>query len=358
MALWGTLKDKFQDFWLAIWVDYVVVPYSKYDLKQPLQFPLFFLVFPLLTLLVALFRAREEDRTRTRTALQALLTILTPTCSLWPTRYTKLAKCLGSVPNPRISVPLETIIEDTIDGVIEFRDPINDLAELIGPGLKVYGWTICLKLEWRWWIEVFRWRITAKPKKMPGCSSEGPPDSRAVSMERTKLIVLTSSLPLGLFLSPFASISPTSGPRICLDCLPPGVIPSLISGSKVTLEFTSFSPYLRTLSTAQILSAVPFMFSEGLPRRPQSLLTVLERLTFSHDDSNLAVTSVLNVSADYERALTRLYDLISGEQETRNMWVKTRGIRSWRQDLFLMALEVALVRRGWIERWAVEVSVK
>jgi hypothetical protein len=172
-----------------------------------------------------------------------------------------------------------------------------------------------------------------------------------------KLTLTPSSLPLSLFLSPLASTPRTSGSHICLDCLPPGIIPSLNSGSKATLEFTSFSTCLRTLSTAQIISTLPFILSQGLPRRPQSLSSVLEHLAVSYD-SDLVIDSFVNVSADYEHELGRVYNLISGEQRTRTMWVEAFGIRAWRRDLFLVALEAALVRRGWIERWAIEVSVK
>ncbi|KAF9227757.1 hypothetical protein BS17DRAFT_403635 [Gyrodon lividus] len=182
---------------------------------------------------------------------------------------------------------------------------------------------------------------------MPGYPLGSLPESRAVRYGQ-------------IYPTPFASLSSTSGPHICLDCLPRGIIPSLNSGSgsKVTLEFTSFSTSLRTLSTAQIISSLPFILSQGLPRRPQSLISVLEHLSVSYADSNLVVDSFVNVSAEYERALGRVYNLISGDQKTRMMWVKTSGTKAWRRDLFLVALEAALVRRGWIERWAVEVFVK
>ncbi|KAF9227758.1 hypothetical protein BS17DRAFT_774263 [Gyrodon lividus] len=156
-ALWEIVKNKLQDPGLNIRSDCLDVP--EYLLKQVPQ-PLF--LFPILFLLFVFVRSREEDRTRTRTALQALLTIITPTCSLWPTRYIELARRAESFPHPRISLPLEMVIGDAIAGVIEFRDPINDLADLVGSGIKVYGWIICLSIEWKWWIEAFEWWIAAK----------------------------------------------------------------------------------------------------------------------------------------------------------------------------------------------------
>ncbi|KAF8844825.1 hypothetical protein BDN67DRAFT_962265 [Paxillus ammoniavirescens] len=332
------LQDKVQHYGLDVCSDYFVFP--------PKHATQFLFLFALLTLFFIVLRSHEEDRTRTRTALQAILTLITPTCSLWPTRYIELARRAGSVSHSRISVPFEAIVGDVIEGIIEFRDPINDLADLLGSGVKVYGCTIGMSIEWKWWIEAFEWWIVAKPSKMPGHPSGSPPNSRTAS-----------SLRLSLFLSPLASTPPTSGAHICLDCLPPGIIPSLNPGSKAILEFTSFSTCLRTLSTAQIISTLPFILSQALPRRPQSLSSVLEHLAVSHD-SDLVIDSFVNVSADYGHELGRVYNSISGEQRTRTMWVEAFGIRAWRRDLFLVALEAALVRRGWIERWAIEVSVK
>lgn len=166
-----------------------------------------------------------------------------------------------------------------------------------------------------------------------------------------------NSSPLGLLLSPFALTSSTSCPLLCLDHLPYGIIPSINAGCKVTLEFTAFSPSLRTLSTAQIISAIPFIISERSPRRPRTLVSVLGQLNATYG-SNLVVDSVSNVSADYEHTLRHVYGSFSREQKIRDMWVKSLGIKAWRRDMFLVALEAALLRRGWIERWAIQVTAK
>lgn len=116
-----------------------------------------FLVFISICFL-AFLRPRKEDHMHTRAALQALLTVVVPTCSLWPGRYIELASVLRS----RVDIPLEVIIEDTIDGVIEFCNPIDDLAGLIGTGTTVNGHTICINIGWRWWISCFQWWMLAK----------------------------------------------------------------------------------------------------------------------------------------------------------------------------------------------------
>ncbi|KAG8217642.1 hypothetical protein J3R82DRAFT_5795 [Butyriboletus roseoflavus] len=106
----------------------------------------------------AFLRPRKEDHIHTRAALRALLSVVVPTCSLWPSRYIKFASASCS----RIDIPLEAIIEDTIDGVIEFCDPTNDLAELIDSGATVNGHTICINIGWKWWINYFQWWMVAK----------------------------------------------------------------------------------------------------------------------------------------------------------------------------------------------------
>lgn len=166
-----------------------------------------------------------------------------------------------------------------------------------------------------------------------------------------------NSSPLGLFLSPFALTSSISCPLLCLDYLPHPVIPSLNAGYKVILEFTAFSPSLRTLSTAYILSAIPFIISGPSPRRPRTLVSVLEVLSASYGP-NLVVDSVSNVSADYEHALRRMYASFSRKQGIREMWVKNVGIKAWHRNMFLVALEAALVHRGWVERWAIQITTK
>lgn len=165
-----------------------------------------------------------------------------------------------------------------------------------------------------------------------------------------------NSSPLDLS-SRFALTSSTSNPLLCLDSLPHGVIPTLNAGCKVTLEFTAFSPSLRILSAAQIISAIPFFISERSRRRPRPLVSVLKQLSASYGP-NLVVDMLSNVSADYEHTLRHVYKSFSGEQKIREMGVRNLGIQAWRQDVFLVALEAALVRRGWIERWAVQVTAK
>jgi len=113
---------------------------------------------PICFLAFSRLRHLKEDHTHTRVALQALVTVITPTCSFWPSRYIELASVLRS----HIDIPLEVIIKDTIDGVIEFRNPIDNLVDLIGSGATVNGHTVRITIGWKWWTNCFEWWMLAK----------------------------------------------------------------------------------------------------------------------------------------------------------------------------------------------------
>ena len=99
----------------------------------------------------------KETSSHARTALQALQTVLVPTCSLWPTRYIQLVKRASSHSGHRsgskLVVPLSMLLQDVCDGVIELRDPISDLEDLMDSGISAYGCYVCLSIDWKWWVE-------------------------------------------------------------------------------------------------------------------------------------------------------------------------------------------------------------
>ena len=96
--------------------------------------------------------------------------------------------------------------------------------------------------------------------------------------------------------------------------------------------------------------------SERPRRRPRPLVSVLKQLSASYG-TKMVIDSLSNVSVEYEHALRRVYRSFSVGQKTRERRVKILGITAWRREMFLVALEAALVRRGWIERWAVQVTI-
>jgi hypothetical protein len=99
----------------------------------------------------------EENSHHARTALQALQTVLVPTCSLWPARYIQLVQRASINPDhgsrSKIAIPLSMLMQDVCDGVIELRDPVSDLEDLMDGGVSAYGCCVSLSIDWNCWVE-------------------------------------------------------------------------------------------------------------------------------------------------------------------------------------------------------------
>ena len=90
---------------------------------------------------------------KTRKALEALLVILTPTQSRWPSTYISIAKT-ATASNPLLTLPVSKLIQDLNNGQLEVRNP-NTLHELFGADpLRTYGWTIRLHIDAAWRMDV------------------------------------------------------------------------------------------------------------------------------------------------------------------------------------------------------------
>ena len=76
-------------------------------------------------------------------SLKALLQVITPCSSSWPSHYVSLAKPRQS---KTFQVPLNVIIQDVISGQIELRTPQNTLQQMIsGKGqLEIEPWRFFL----------------------------------------------------------------------------------------------------------------------------------------------------------------------------------------------------------------------
>ena len=106
---------------------------------------------------------KTRDDARARAALQALLTIITPSCSLWPSRYTRLVKQASISPDNRIMLPLHSFVQDVLDGAIELRDPLNNLVDLTrATGIDANGWNVCLRVGSRSWVSTLKFRLAHK----------------------------------------------------------------------------------------------------------------------------------------------------------------------------------------------------
>lgn len=85
---------------------------------------------------------------------------------------------------------------------------------------------------------------------------------------------------------------------------------------------------------------------------------MLGTLAHATRQGNIVVRSATNMSMLYHQELLRLYERISENGEFRKMLINAFGIRKWRQQRVRLAFEAVLVRRGLIEKWAIEASVE
>ncbi|KAI6109677.1 hypothetical protein F5141DRAFT_1215166 [Pisolithus sp. B1] len=304
-------------------------------------------------------RSHKEHQARSRAALRALLTVITPSCSLWPSRYTKFVKNSSSIrANDRIALPLDMVIQDVLEGVIEFRDPLIDLVELTD-GIQVNGWTVCVYSEWKLWVDAMElWLCHKADRGLGEYAVLGLLTLRVTSKYRHVWMA-------NIKVRDYSPTRRPSGDHINLDCQPLSSIRNVEPGARLTLEFSSLSMGIRPRSVTHVLALLPFILcsrdSCGPLRRPRQLSRVLDMLgalSQATGQGNIVVRSATNMSMLYHQELLRLHERISENGEFRKMLVNAFGIRRWRQQRFCLALEAVLVRRGLIEKWAIEASVE
>lgn len=108
------------------------------------------------------FRHRGLANTRSKrfTPLHALMTVLTPTSSRWPTYYLSVSSYANSGREARLPLLLSKLINDIQSGAVELRSPQHDLADLIADTLLTQGWKISLTVDPIWQLALAL-RLTA-----------------------------------------------------------------------------------------------------------------------------------------------------------------------------------------------------
>ncbi|KAG0695197.1 hypothetical protein DFH29DRAFT_1083457 [Suillus ampliporus] len=287
-------------------------------------------------------RSPMKNSQRARTALQALQTVIVPTCSLWPARYINLvqyASTNGTGSN--IIIPLSMFLQDVCDGVIELRDPVSDLEDLVDGGVGAYGCYVCLSVEWKWWVEWLDQML------------------RGDISDNTKSIYspyLPASPHLDRLFHPFATAPSSSvdhGPIIDFNNHPLTHLATIQipQGSHTTLEFTSLSNHISFLSTKHILCMIPFL-ARRIPRRLSDVLATV------NDARNFKLSSLTNTSAAYADTLAVVSTTLAYNPVTRKQCVDELGTKGWRRRRLVLEFEAALLRRGWLERWNVVLEAR
>jgi hypothetical protein len=153
---------------------------------------------------------------------------------------------------------------------------------------------------------------------------------------------------------------------------------SIRPGAAATLEFTTLSPGVASLSTRFVLSALALLprrtrqqntntharskrSARPRQRTPVSLLTslhrVVELLTANPAAARppLTVVGVRNVSGEYALALGAAAAEMVDARRVREALVGRLELRGWREERFWLEWEAAVVEAGFLERWIVVV---
>ncbi|KAH7923480.1 hypothetical protein BV22DRAFT_1130626 [Leucogyrophana mollusca] len=317
-------------------------------------------------------RTQREDVSQTHSALEALLAIASPTCSLWPRRYIDLARAAALRPARRFALPLSALMDDIYTGAIELRDPVEDLPRLLGRGTPVYAWTIALRVERTWFFAVLDWLAFAKVDNFRGfLMLTDLMLSFAIGVLRSAAVVPPQSTPIpDPLVLPLISICRGAHLDVvhALDTLPYAHLEQFIGALKARhsnsintlesrttprtrtiFEFTALAPGVSFLSAAYIAAAVPFLprrhtrsdlshpsrgsrntpdagnpqgnaSSQGtdLPQRTTTPLQIsLPRVIELLKLHALTIQSITNVSRAYAALLVETHDALGGEQVRR-----------------------------------------
>lgn len=116
-----------------------------------------YLLFAISLAIVLLYVARHRSlAVDPKESLQILLYVITPASSLWPRKYSALARRAQS---KILHIPLKMLIEGVISGDIELRSPENDIKRLLqGNGaLQVKGWVLLFSFGHLWLSAIWWW---------------------------------------------------------------------------------------------------------------------------------------------------------------------------------------------------------
>ncbi|RPD66502.1 hypothetical protein L226DRAFT_609331 [Lentinus tigrinus ALCF2SS1-7] len=325
------------------------------------------------------FYPRSLVRTPARVAqarkiLQALLTIITPTQSVWPRAYVNLAYFAAATGERSVPLPLQTLYEDVVKQRIELRNPKLHLPLLFRGALARDtdpGLSFVLNIGPRLQMDADHCR-----KRLIVRTSSVPATSMHTAQNRQDRAVLGpgSSPCCSLFLDIFHQDMPS----VSLDCIPPASLhahledlkAALASGSFLMLGLTSLAS-AATLHQAR-LATVPFLprkaklpqgsgsgsrssRSKLVQRSTTPLRTSVTQVIDMLKSGGIPVTVeiVQNVSRDYADFMHGYVDNLEQDADVRAQFVREWGMEAWVEERFCTVWEAALVEVGLLEAWTI-----
>ncbi|KII89192.1 hypothetical protein PLICRDRAFT_175414 [Plicaturopsis crispa FD-325 SS-3] len=314
-------------------------------------------------LLLCVFSSRrptkKPDLAEIRMALHALLTVISPTRSIWPSSYPAIAKKSVHERSGTLMLPLIDLANDIISGSIEFRNIQHDLPALIHGDIDADGWSVRIHTRWSCCIKILscvvNLQLSAPPYKSLKSSDMLPP---SYTLENST----------ARFAPDYSSPSvPLLSEVLYLDSLPSSHIKPAIRELQVTLArgesamviFTTLSHRISFFSADFILAAFPFTLrAHGQePRHTtaplfSSLHHTIELL--SSGPSPFTIRSVQSASEEHIAASrARLRDI---EVRLSSPDAASNGLEGLREELLFTAWETSLYKTGYLARWVVVVS--
>ena len=132
--------------------------------RQVQQHAVSILIFSVLAVTLFLTISRflpKEGIPESPKALQALLTIMTPTCMAWPTDYAAVLNHLSCTRSKTIRIQLSDFLHHVGTGTVEFRS-FDDFSHLLRCQLRAYGWLVCLEVDISLRSSVLRWILLSQ----------------------------------------------------------------------------------------------------------------------------------------------------------------------------------------------------
>ena len=144
---------------------------AQFDSKLPqlpgIQTTVAFLIFSILILSVCCLCTRICF-VKPSTSLEALLTIMTPTCVAWPADYHVLFKHSTSTRSMTIKICVSHFLRNIGAGTVELKN-VNDLPHIFCRRLRAYGWLVSFDVDFFLWTAVLRWILVSQ---IPGCATK------------------------------------------------------------------------------------------------------------------------------------------------------------------------------------------
>ena len=146
-------------------LSYIQATVSKYQEIPPetlLSGAVLLLAVLLVTRYYLSHSRQRDDVLEGRLVLEALLSVITPTRSTWPSHYSTSALA-GSPSQKCLRVPLEVFYKDIVYGVTELRDPIVHLPALFHDKLtSVSGLSVSVFAGLSLWLKLVGWIISCE----------------------------------------------------------------------------------------------------------------------------------------------------------------------------------------------------